>query len=103
MAHKSDSVGALSAILCQACMLCMAAYWFSGEIRAGLVFPQALMLLAPALYGANRLFLRRQRSLRALVLANLALCVACFLGLALSIAGAFVFTRSYFPSGRMSA
>lgn len=66
-------------------MLCMAAYWFSGEIRAGLVFPQALMLLAPALYGANRLFLRRQRSLRALVLANLALCVACFLGLALSI------------------
>lgn len=85
MAHKSDSVGALSAILCQACMLCMAAYWFSGEIRAGLVFPQVLMLLAPALYGANRLFLRRQRSLRALVLANLALCVACFLGLALSI------------------
>ena len=87
MEHRSDSVGALSIQLSMACLLCMAVYWFSEGRQTGLVFPMALIPCAPALYGLNRLFLRRERSMRALVFFNLFVGGICFAILAAGIEG----------------
>lgn len=85
MEHRSDSVGALSVQLSMACIFCLAVYWFSRGMQTGLVFPLALIPCGPALYGLNRLFLRRQRSMRALLFLNAALGGACFALLASAI------------------
>lgn len=81
MEHKNDSVGALSVQLSMACIFCTLVYWFSAGGQAGLIYPMALIPYAPALYGLNRLFLRRERSVRALVLLNLSAGVAFFAAL----------------------
>ena len=78
MWDRNDAVGALSVQLSMACILCTGAYWFCEGSRSGLVFPLALIPYAPVLYGLNRLFLRRERSVRGLVLFNLAAGLAAF-------------------------
>ena len=64
-------VGALSIQLNAACILCTLIYWFS-QSELGRIGPYPLVLLAygPLLYGLDRLFLRRERTLRDLVLLN---------------------------------
>ncbi len=67
-----------------ACCLVTLTYVFSpdpGTVRA--YYPQVLLAYAPALYGINRLFLRRDRSLLALVALNGVLAAALLLSLSL--------------------
>lgn len=50
--------------------------------RAGLFYPLAFLVYAPGLYLLNRLFLRRDRTMRALVILNGGLCTALFIAIA---------------------
>ena len=68
---RETSVSALSMQVSAACLLCTLVYWFSGTgWREGSIYPLILLLYAPALYVANRLFLRRERTMRSLVILN---------------------------------
>lgn len=63
------SAGAMQ--LAVACDLCTAVYLMAlGRGGPGRFYPLALLLYAPLLYGADRLFLRRERSLLSLILVN---------------------------------
>lgn len=84
MAHRCDSVGGVSVQLSTACLICMLVYWVGGK-EMGIAYPQALIPCALALYGVNRLFLRRERSMRTLVFLNIAAAGVCFAALAPAI------------------
>ena len=64
-------VGALSIQLNAACILCTLIYWLSqSELEEIRPYPLVLLVYGPLLYGLDRLFLRRERTLRDLVLLN---------------------------------
>ena len=83
MGRQNEIVSSLSVQLSMACIFCTAVYCFSEA--EGLLFPAALIPYAVALYGGNRLLLRRERSLRTLVLVNAGVGLAFFAVLAAEI------------------
>ena len=85
MERRDELAGALAVQLSTACMFCTLVYWFARDGQAGLIFPLALIPYGPAVYGLNRLFLRRERSARALVLFNCALGLSIFAAMAADI------------------
>ena len=85
MEGRNELVSALSVQLSMACIFCTAVYWFAQAGQTGLIFPLALLPYGPAVYGLNRLFLRRERSARALVLFNCAVGLALFGAMAADI------------------
>ena len=85
MERRNEVVGALSVQLSTACMFCTLVYCFAQEGQAGMIFPLAFIPYGPAIYGLNRLFLRRERSARALVLLNCALGLVPFGAMAADI------------------
>ena len=85
MERKNETVSALSIQLSTACVFATAVYWITRDEGVGTIFPLALLPYAPVLYGLNRLYLRRERSLQRLVLLNLCLGLACFAVLAADV------------------
>ena len=69
--HTLSAVVLQFALACDLCTLVYLTTLLNGPV--GLWYPHMLLVCAPAVYGLNRLFLRRSRTVRSMVLFNGAL------------------------------